>query len=294
MVRLRPGKSAPVGVVGKIIKIFEALRVSPSGLQLRDIAAQTGLNKSTAYRFLAHLEKEGYVFRDEGGAYMIGIKLIRLGSGLAYQSTLRNVSRPFMQKLASLTSETVNLATLDGREILYLDVIESPHTFRLVSQVGMRRPLYCTALGKVIIAFLPEADSETALQGTRFERLTPHTLTDMPRLKKELAKIRQQGFALDDQEAYLGSRCIGVAIFDATGKAVAGISISGPTTRVTPAQIGTFSELAKEVADEISTGLGYEGPKPTQLRRVSTHTIGGAATEARKAERTLAARAKRA
>jgi len=285
MVRLHPGKSAPVGVVGKIIKIFEALRVSPSDLQLRDIAAQTGLNKSTAYRFLAHLEREGYVFRNENGAYTIGIKLIRLGSGQAYQSTLRNVSRPFMQKLASLTSETVNLATLDGREILYLDVIESPHTFRLVSQVGMRRPLYCTALGKVITAFLPDADAETALQGTRFERLTPNTITDMVRLKKELAKIRQQGFAIDDQEAYLGSRCIGAPIFDASSKAVAGISISGPTTRVTPSQVGPFSELIKGIANEVSVGLGHEASRSTHVRKVSTPMPAGASTGAKKTER---------
>jgi len=94
MIRARESKSAPVGVVGKVLRILEALDAAPTGLQLREISQQTSLNKSTAYRFVAHLENEGYLFRDDTGAYIVGPKLARLGAGIAYHATLRKISRP--------------------------------------------------------------------------------------------------------------------------------------------------------------------------------------------------------
>src|SRR5215471_8508362 len=110
MIHALESKSEPVGVLSKVLRVLEVLDAAPSGLQLRQVAAQAGLNKSTAYRFLAHLESEAYLFRDENGAYIVGPKLARLGSGTAYHATLRSVSRPVMQRLWTITTETVNLA----------------------------------------------------------------------------------------------------------------------------------------------------------------------------------------
>ena len=115
MIYGRQSKSAPVGVVSKVLRILEAINGAPTGLQLREIAQLTGINKSTAYRFMAHLEVEGYLFRDETGAYVVGPKLVRLGSGANYQTTIRTISRPVVQNLWKATSETVNLGVLDGR-----------------------------------------------------------------------------------------------------------------------------------------------------------------------------------
>src|SRR5260370_29658501 len=142
MLRARESKAAPVGVVMKVLKILEALHGNPSGLQLKEIAKQTAINKSTAYRFLAHLQSEGYLFRDDAGAYVIGPKLARMGSGMNLEESLRKMSRPVLQKLWAATGETVNLATLDGQQILYLDLIDSSHTFRLPSHFPARPPLY--------------------------------------------------------------------------------------------------------------------------------------------------------
>src|SRR5258706_5471197 len=125
MRRERESKSAAVGVVTKVLRILEALYDSTAGLQLKDIAEKTAINKSTAYRFLAHLQHEGYVFRDSAGAYAIGVRLARLGSGASYQTTMRKISRPVLEELARITGETVSLAVLEGREVLYLDVMES-------------------------------------------------------------------------------------------------------------------------------------------------------------------------
>jgi DNA-binding IclR family transcriptional regulator len=255
--RPRESKSAPVGVVTKVLRILETLHEAPAGLQLKDVAQQTAINKSTAYRFLAHLEHEGYVFRDASGAYAIGVRLARLALGTSYQTTLRKISRPILQHLWRATGETVNLAVMDGREVLYLDVMESSHTFRLVSQIGIRRPVYCTALGKVMLAFIPEEEQQYFFQGMSFERFTPHTLKNTAQLRKEFVAIRQRGYSIDNEEAYLGSRCIGAPIFEASGKIAAAISVSGPTTRVTREKVSTFAAAARSAAMAVSRSLGY-------------------------------------
>src|SRR5215469_17111454 len=193
-------KSAPVGVVGKVIRILEVLDRAPQGLPLKDIAEITSLNKSTAHRFVAHLESAGYLFRDENKAYMIGPKLVRLGSGTTYRTALCRISRPVLNRVWKITGETVNLAILDGRDVFYVDVLESLHTFRLVSQVGMRRPLHCTALGKAILSRMEPAAQEEALRNIHFEHNTPKTIPNLSYLRKDLAQCATRGYALDDEE----------------------------------------------------------------------------------------------
>jgi IclR family acetate operon transcriptional repressor len=248
-----------VGVVTKVLRILETLQASTTGLQLKDIAVRTGINKSTAYRFLAHLESEGYLFRNDAGAYIVGPKLARLGSGVAYHTTLRTVCRPVMQRLWVTTTETVNLGVLSGLDVLYLDVLESSHSFRMVSQVGSRRPLHCTALGKAMLAFVSETERESALASLRLEKFAPRTITSIPGLRKELKKVAQQGFAVDDEEACAGSRCAGAPIFDQSGNVVAAISVSGPVTRIDRTKLLQFSTAVREGARLISRNLGCPG-----------------------------------
>ena len=276
MIRTRKSKSAPVGVIGKVLRLLELLDRSPAGLQLKDIAAQTGINKSTAHRFLAHLESEGYLFRDGRGTYMLGPKLVRLGSGVNFQATLCRLCRPTLENLWKVTGETVNLAVQDGVDILYLDVLESLYTFRLVSQVGMRRPLYATSLGKAILANMADRQRmEDLFAAMHFESTTPKTVTSIARLKKDLSVIAQRGFALDDEEAVTGARCVGAAILDADGKVVAGISVSGPVVRVSRERLPLFSSAVCAAAREISGRLGYRGapvatPAPARSTRSTT------------------------
>ncbi len=249
-------KTTPVGVVGKVLRILELLDRSPAGLQLKDIARLTGLNKSTAHRFLRHLEGEGYLFRDDSGAYMIGPRLVRFGTGVSYQAMLSRISRPVLEQVWSDTGETVNLATIVGPEILYLDVMESLHTFRLVSQIGSRRPLSCTSLGKAMLAAMPAEQRELLLPTLHFESTTPRSITSVARLRKDLAQIAQLGYALDDEEAVTGARCVGAAILDANGKVAGGISISGPTARINKTNLASIARTVKLAALEISSRLG--------------------------------------
>jgi len=245
-----------VGVVSKVLKILEALNASPTGLQLKDIAEQTAIHKSTAYRFLAHLEAERYLYRDELGAYTVGPKLVRLGSGISYQTTLRKISRPILQDLWKATSETVNLGILDGQDVFYLDVVQSPHPFRMASHAGTWRPLYCTSMGKALAAFLSTEEKDHVLSSLRFERFTPHTITGLSRLRKELERTRQRGYALDDEEATLGARCVGAPVLLEGGKVAAAISVAGPITRIVREKIPVYARAVLGAARAISRHLG--------------------------------------
>jgi DNA-binding IclR family transcriptional regulator len=255
--RKRRSKSAPVGVIGKVLQILELLDHSAYGLQLKDIAEKTGINKSTAHRFLRHLEAESYLFRDAAGTYMPGARLARLGTGVSFQTTLCRICRPTLENLRAATGETVNLAVLDGTEIVYLDVLESQQMFRLVSPVGMRRPAHCTSLGRAIVANLDdELQKEEILSSIQTAPSISRKANNTSRLRKALRQIREQGFSLDDEETAIGARCVGAAIFGAEGSVVGGISVSGPVLRITRARLPFFSTEVCKAARELSWQLG--------------------------------------
>jgi len=260
-------KSSPVGVIDKVLILLELLDQNPGGLKLKEIADQSGINKSTAHRFLSHLEAQKYLFRDDSGAYMIGPRLTKLGTGINFHATLAKICRGVLEKLRAVTGETVNLAVLDGFEVLYVDVLETGHTFRLVSGVGTRRPFYCTSLGKAILANIEdELKREELFAAIRFEPVTPRTITNLTRLKKQLAAIRKQGFALDDEEAVAGIRCLGAAVLDAEGEVLGAISVSGPVVRVTTDRLPLFTEEICRAAREITWLLGNSSVKPSRGR----------------------------
>ena len=260
MRRSRESKSAPVGVLTKVLKIFDLLQSHPFGLDLKTISAEAGINKSTAYRFLAHLERDGYLMRDDEGSYMLGMKLLQLGARGNHRTMLEQAAAPVLRELWKATEETVNVGVLDGGQVLYTAVLESPHAFRLVSKIGMRRPLYSTALGKVMLAFIPDEEQAHLLSSLDFQALTPYTLTSLMQLKAELKNVRQQGYALDNEENVLGARCIGAPILNAHGEAVAAISLSAPITRISTEKIGMFVVAVKDAATEIASRLGFHPP----------------------------------
>lgn len=262
MIRSMESKSAPVGVISKVLRIFEVLNASPAGLQLREIAEQTAINKSTAYRFLAHLENERYLFRDESGAYLAGPRLVRFGSGSTYHMTMRKISRPVLQDLRNNAGETVNLGILDGQDICYVDVVQSRHSFRMASRIGSLRPLYCTAMGKALVAYLPPQEKERILSSLRFERFTSHTITKLQRFKGELDGVRQNGYALDDEEATLGARCVAAPVLLEGDEVVAAVSVAGPTIRMAAERIPFFVEAVRTAARTISARLSLSGHKP--------------------------------
>jgi len=170
---------------------------------------------------------------------------------------IRRVAAPFMKQLNIELDETVHLTVLEGNEVLYVDCLESSKRLRTYSVIGVKAPLYCTSVGKAILAFLNEDELERILSSTRFEKFTENTIIDKTFLKDELRTIAQRGYAVDNMEHEEGLRCIGSPIRDRTGKVFAALSVSGPSQRIT---LGNVSEIGKVVmvqAEKISRQLGY-------------------------------------
>jgi DNA-binding IclR family transcriptional regulator len=261
--------SAPVGVISKVLLILEALQGSSAGLGLKAICDLTGIHKSTAHRFLKHLERERYLIRTQAGAYLIGPRLSQMSMRGNQGATLQAVARPILWELWKSTQETVNLAVLDQGTVLYVDVIESPHEFRLSSRVGTRRSLHVTALGKALAAFLPAEAQENILSTITFHPATPKTIMNLLQFRQELEKIRRQGYAVDDEEAVQGARCVSAPILNSDREPIAAVSISGPVTRVSPDQVAMLAGAATSAARAISAAMGFSQVEPgaVNLRR---------------------------
>jgi len=250
-------KLAGVGVISKVLRILETIQASTTPLPLRDICGQTKLNKTTVYRFVSHLEREGYLFRDNAGRYSFAMKLLHLTAHVDRHVALREMARPFLRELWEATSETVSFAVLDRTEVLYLEVLESPHVFRLASKAGFRRPVYSTALGKALTAFLSLEKKKEILSVQNFEAITPHTISGLVPFEKELESVRHLGYAMDDEESVLGARCLGVPVLSHLQEAVASISVSGPTARVDLAKIPDIVEKLQKASRSISERMGF-------------------------------------
>lgn len=238
-----------------MVQILDRLDQAPGGLLLREIVSATNINKSTAYRFLSHLESVGYIFRDADGYYLVGPRLAKLGNANTYQASLCRASSGILEKLREETGETVNLAVLDRNEILYLSVFESQHMFRMASNVGVRRPVHCTALGKAMLAYLPPAQQRKIIEATTFQKFTPQTIGSQKELAQDLVRTHKRGYAIDDEEAVVGARCVAVAVLNGDRKAIGGISISGPVVRVTKRQVLDFAEKLRIASGEIAQRL---------------------------------------
>jgi len=252
--------SVSVGVISKVLRILEALQGSSGGLGLKAICDRTGIHKSTAHRFLKHLERERYLLRTEAGAYLIGPRLSQLSARGNQEATLQAVARPILWELWKSTQETVNLAVLDQRTALYVDVIESPHEFRLSSRVGTRRSVHVTALGKTLVAFLPREAQETILDSIVFQAATPRTIGNLVQFRQELEKVRRQGYAVDDEEAVQGARCVSAPILNSAGEPIAAVSVSGPVTRVSPNLVNAMAGAVTSAAAAISAAMGFSQP----------------------------------
>jgi DNA-binding IclR family transcriptional regulator len=254
-----PLKSDPakVLVISKVLKILEAIQGSPSGLALKPICDVTGIHKSTAHRFLKHLEREAYLIRTDAGAYLIGPKLSQMSARANHRATLEAVARPILWDLWSSTQETVNLGVLDQGMVLYVEVMESPHEFRLSSRVGTRRSLHATGLGKALAAFLQEEQREKILSSLSFQPHTPNTIMNLVQFRQELETIRKRGYAVDDEETTLGARCVSAPILRANRAAVAAVSVSGPVTRISQNQVPALAQAVMNAASAISSAMGF-------------------------------------
>ncbi len=249
-----------VEAVAKALDVLETFR-GPEQLALNEICRRVRLSKSRTFRMLHTLAERGYVDRcAEGSRYQLGTKLFERASGV--RRDLKQLAHPFMRMLHERFNETVNLGVLNGGDVLYIDILETSRPFRMMATVGCRMPAPATAMGKAMLACLPAR--RTRPPG--HTRITELRLEARTMLARELAQVRKQGFAIDDEENEPGVACIGAAILDFTGQPIAAMSVSGPAYRI----LREKKKLAPAIlaaCQSISRSLGYRDPVETAVKK---------------------------
>ena len=242
--------------VERIFQLIEHLAVNPTGVSLQRLAEETGLAKSTVHRLLASLVGLGYVVQDEeNGHYRLTLKMFELSSGIVDSMDIMGVAKAHLERLSQRTGEAVHLVIRDGRDIVYIYKTESG-PMRMSSRVGLRSPLYCTGVGKAILATLPGDELEDIWTHSNVQKLTDKTITDLEELRSQLVEVRANGYAIDDEENELGVRCVAVAIPGADGRAESAFSISGLAPYMTPERIRRIATLALDARTDILADLG--------------------------------------
>ena len=230
-----------------------------------DVAAHLQVDKSNASRLLNTLAKKGFVERSsETGKFRLGMVAGEIGLAVLHQFELRERTRPYLGQLFELTQETVLLMipTVTG-EAMCIDKLEPTHSLRTHAQIGERVPLHSGSAAKVLLAFGDERQREAVLSKP-LRRFTPNTIVDPDELRKELEKIRNQGFAVSRGETSIGAVGVAAPLFDYSGRVVAAFSVGGPEGRITPERIPVFARYVKEVAAQASRALGYQGAAGSQ------------------------------
>lgn len=258
-----------VQVLDRAINMLEFLaRQSGGEAGLPELAAAMKLHKTTAHRLAHVLESRGLLRRSpDSTRYRLGLHLYDLGCRALDNVNLRDEARPIMTRLAFEVGETTHLAVLDRAEVLYIERVEAQRSLTMGSKLGARNPVHCTALGKAILAWSPVAEVDQILAGCRMEARTRNTITSALALKRELKRIRERGFAIDDEEIEAGIRCISAPVLDATDRVVAAISISGPATRVAPNRFQIIGKTVMKAAEELSAHVGHRAATPRAAMR---------------------------
>lgn len=232
--------------------ILEALSAGRTGLTLSQIARKTGIAKSSAHCLLLTLERLDYLEREEAtGRYAMGRKFFRLANRGLTSATISRQAMPHLLALAQRTGLTVHMAIFDGQEAVLIERIDPSGASRIATWVGKRMGLHCTAVGKSLAAHLPPEEVARLVAAHGLLRHNDNTIRSLRRLEEELERVRRSGYALDDEEEEIGSRCLGVPVFR-DGRAVAAISLAGATEQIAPSGFGALLEELRAVALAIS------------------------------------------
>ena len=261
-----PKRRKPTGIIQSLdrgLGLLEVLAAERRDVSLSELAARFSWDKSTTFRLLTTLVRRGYVDQDsERRKYRLGLKIFDLCYALRMQLDIRARARPFMEQLALNSRETCHLAVLDGGEIVAIEHVESPERIRACADIDPRGPSHCTALGKVLLAYLPDGQLEELLRRERLSAYTDKTITNPEVLRSHLMTVKEKGYALDDEESDPGLRCLAVPVHDSEGSAVAAVGISGPAHRIRFEYLDRYIELVKVAGEEISKSMGYVTDRP--------------------------------
>lgn len=248
-----------IQAVSHALDLLEQFHDDVDELGVTELSKRLKLHKNNVFRLLATLESRGYIEQNKATEnYRLGLKSLELGQTFIRQMGLLRQAKPILEKLVKDCNETSYVAIFKEGYSVYLDVVETDLTVRVVSRVGSRLPSYCTAAGKVHLAHMSEEEIDALLPAKELKAYTPTTLSDRQSLKKELKQIAEQGYAIDNEELDPGVRCVAAPIRDYTRRIVGAVSISGPSMRIPDERLEKdLVPLVMQASEELSTRLGY-------------------------------------
>jgi IclR family transcriptional regulator, KDG regulon repressor len=238
------------------LRLLQLFSESSQGLTAKQVADRSHLPVSTVHRFLANLEAAGFL-NCSGNVYHLGIACFAVGQAALAQLDIRRVSLPYLQELNRQTRETVHLTVRHGSTVVYVEKLDSTEQLRIYSRIGAAVPLYCTAVGKVMLAYMPEDQQKQLLPQLTLKRFTPNTVGNLQELESELQRIRKNGYACDLEEHELHIRCVAAPIWDHAGMVNASLSITAPIVRMAISRLRQLAPLIQAAGLQISHELGY-------------------------------------
>ena len=253
---MREGKSPRVNAVHRGLQILELLAGQRKGWSTSEISRRLKIPKSTTSYLLHTLLTRGYLRREEDGLYRLSMKMLALGSQALHLIEIREIALPILRRLVAETGITGHLAVLEGGDAIYIERVPAPGFIQMNTWVGRRMPVHSTSSGKALLAYLPEEQVEELMLSTGLPRYTTKTITSLPRLKQELRKIRDCGFAVDDEENTPGVRCIAAPVFDRSGAGTAALSLTGPVQQITEVELPRITEKLKDAARQMTHRIG--------------------------------------
>lgn len=245
----------------RALNLIERLSENPAGVSLTDLSYQLGIPTATVHRLLSTFEDLGFVEQDSGkGLWFVGLKAFTVGNAFLSRRDFVASARPHMHALVDQCGETVNLGVIDDGEAVFISQVESREVMRMIVRLGSRSPIHASGVGKALLAHLPEQRLAQILQHRGLAHYTDRTIVSPAELREEFERIRQLGYALDDEEHAIGLRCVAAPIFDENHQALAAISLSGPKARITDARLDELGVAIRHTADEITLALGGQKP----------------------------------
>lgn len=259
MTDAEPRRKLILSTLDKGLHILEVLAGDEvaRGLTLTELSRLLGMHRTTLFRFLTTLTARGYIDRDPvTDRYTLGVRSLMLASSFLDNLEIRQVARPILVSLCDKTQELVHLTVLDHSEVVTIERVEGKQPVSLHTEVGVRRPAYCTAAGKAIMAFLSPPEVEEIL-GRGLPAITPNTITSPDIMRQQLMDVHRDGFAIDDGERVLEVRCTAAPVFNHEGLVLGAVSLAAPSSRMTMAQLAEVGTEVAAAAADISRRLGY-------------------------------------
>lgn len=258
--------------IHRALSILERLGQSDEGMTLKEVAAQASLPPSSAHRILTTLQRQRFVRFDPATmCWSVGVQAFLVGNAFARSRDMATLAIPFMRRLMLASGETVNFFMLDGSEVVCMAQVQSQQMVRAISKPGVGAEMHRSAAGKMILAHMNEEEVAAIITRKGMARYTDHTIITQEALTQELARIRERGFSVDNEEFFVGLRCIAAPIYDETGSVYAAVSIAGPANRITEARTQAMGELVEICARSITSEFGGSPTAPKSRPGHSPH-----------------------